>query len=253
MKPDLSVRLPPGGPDENTEAARTQRPDDAECGFVRKIVAQERDRAIGTLFGEDGSDGAALVAAGAQHNPELKVEELKAIEFCKGFKDLKGAALDAFRHLAGLSAPVHDGAIGLVFKEAAQCVAAELLLEFLEPGLGLRGGLLEFASTIGIEAFRSVKTPGLKRRIEAKKRCDFLRWTACDEGHAGSALALNACERLADSGVGARCEAINPEGRERTIVIEQKSRAPSSGKPGKKSIDFFFRLWGHRSFAFPEV
>lgn len=245
-EPDLGFGLSKGGPDENTETAIASGPDNLKGSFVGDIVAEECNGGIRTLFIENGGCGAALVAAYAQLESCFEVEERKAGESCKRFKERTGAPLDALSGLVGLSAPVHDGAIGLVFKKATERVAAELLLELFEPGLGFGRSLLQLASSFGIEAFRSVETPCLERRVETKKRRDLMGGTARDDGHSGAALPLNTCECLADSGVGAGGEAIDPEGGERAVVIEQQNRTACRGKPCEESIEFFLRLRRHR-------
>ena len=106
------------------------------------------------------------------------------------------------------------------------------------------------------------QAPDLKRRIEPKKRRDFMSGTAGDDCHARAALALNAGQGVADSGVWARGEAIDTKGRERAVVIEQQNRAACGGKPCEESIEFFPRcfflrcffphLWGQRWFTLPQ-
>lgn len=220
-KPDFGFCLTPDGTDESAKPALTEGPNYAESGLVREIVAKKSRRRVGTFFIKDGGSGSALVATDPQFKARFEVEQRKTIEFGKGFKEFSSPALDAFGHLAWLSAPVHNGAIGLVFKEAAQCVAAKTLLELFEPSLSVRGGFLQFATAIGIEAFGSVETPDLKRRIEAKQGRNLMSRPPGDDSHARAALALNAGERVADSGIWARCEAIDAEGRERAVVVEQ--------------------------------
>jgi hypothetical protein len=61
--------------------------------------------------------------------------------------------------------------------------------------------LFQLATAIGIEAFGSVETPDLKRRIESKQGRNLTSWAACNDSHARATLMLNPSESLADPGI----------------------------------------------------
>jgi hypothetical protein len=119
-KPDFGFRRTPNGANQSTEPALTERPNNSEGGFVREIVAEKSNRGAGTFFIKDRRSGSALIAAHTQLKAGFEVEQRKSIEPGKGLKELSSPALDALSHLAWPSSPVHDGAVGLVFKQSAQ-------------------------------------------------------------------------------------------------------------------------------------
>jgi hypothetical protein len=127
-----------------------------------------------------------------------------------------------------------------------------VLPELFKPGFGGCGGMFEFATAIGVEALSTMEAPYLDRLVKTEKRRDFTGRAAGDDCHASFALPLNAAKRWPDSGVGARCEAIDPKGRECAVVVEQQNRAICGGKTGKELIEFFLRLRGHRLPAYVE-
>jgi phospholipid/cholesterol/gamma-HCH transport system permease protein len=261
-EPDFGFSLSQGGADERTEAARTECPDDAKGGFVREIVAEESNRRIGFLFGQNCGCGSAFVATDAEFDASFKFEQRKAFEVSEGFKKLSGAALDALGNFAGFAAPVHHDPVGFVFKEAAESVATQLLAKLFKVSLGGCGGVFELAAAIGIEALGTVKTPHLERRFEPEEWSDFAGGTAGDDGHAGLALTLNAGKRITNAGIGARSEAIDAKGSQCAVVVEQQDWTAGSGKPGEKAIelllrgfflcDFFLIFERHRLAAYVE-
>ena len=157
MEPEFGGGFAPLAADEGGEAAGAEALDDAEGGFVTEVVAEEGDGGVGGGFGEDGFDGAAFVAAGAEFEAGVELEQGEAGDAGEGLEELAGALLDAVGLLAGEAAPVHDDAVGLVFNEPAERVLLERGAELVEGLAGGGRGLLKLAAAVGEEALSAVE------------------------------------------------------------------------------------------------
>ena len=83
-----------------------------------------------------------------------------------------------------------------------------------------------------------MQAPDFKRCVEVEERSDFVRGAAGDDNHARFFLVLDAIQKIADAGPGDSLKAVDVEGRQRAVVVEQEQRAAGARKPREE----FFQL-----------
>ena len=222
--------------DEDADAVVGMGVDGAEGGFVGDVVAEEGYWGIWVGLREDSGYGAAFVRAGAEFYAGFEFEEGEAVVAGEWREDGERFFADLGGFWCRGSAPVHDGGVGFVFKEAAEAVLVELgaeLSEILERGFRELG---EFSAAIGKEVFRAVEAPDFEM-LQAEERGDFTGGAAGDEDDARTSL-LDLREDFADTGPGVGLEAVFAEGREGAVVVEEEKRDGFGGEGAEEGFEY---------------
>ena len=116
---------------------------------------------------------------------------------------------------------MHHRAVGLVFKEPSQAVAAQRLFQLIQTHLHCRCSLFQFPAAAGEKPFCPVKAPDLKRRIETKQGRNLLGGPSGDYDKPGTALALDSRQKFPYAAPWVRLKPVYAERRQRAVVIKE--------------------------------
>src|ERR1019366_4320392 len=190
-QPDIGSRLTRFMPHQHANMRRFSLVDSTERRFVGEVISEIRHRLVPPSLLDNRLNGAALVAAYAQLNPRFKIQQREPIHLRERVKQLARLALDAKCLLMRMTAPMHHRRIGLVFKQAAKCIATQLFAHSIKFFARSFGWLFQLLPAIEIEPLRSVQPPHFNRSSKPQHRGYLARGPACNHCHVRATLPLN--------------------------------------------------------------